>query len=466
MSKDPAATSISDAHPRVFLGLTEVSGYYAQLRKGFLELGIKCVHIPLQGHRFAYEEASDLGWPARLARHFVVKRASLSERSRIARALWLVPVLVTRAILFIWAISRFDVFILGGGSSFFRFWDLPVLRLLGRRVVYVLHGTDARPAYLDGNFYQERHALDRQHANTHPLVDDELIDACVAATRTRRRDVAWIERYANIVVCGPGFAQLLEQPFVNFASIGIPFAAPPRLSVGARPPDGRVRILHATSDTIGRGTHLTEKMIQGLVERGLPIDFVLITGQPHQVVLQELNICDFVIDGQWADTPMAGFGTEAASFGKPVVMGGYYADNVSRDMPADTIPPTCFTLPEQMQESVERLVESASYRTELGERLRTFVKENLTPKNVAKKYLCLLSGDVPKSWWNSTHDNPYYLGGGMPASRISKIVQAIVQRHGTGGLSLDHNPELRQMLLDFVGKISDSPVPCAEHRIG
>ncbi len=452
MSRSP---STNQRAPRIFLGLTEVSGYYAQLRKGFAELGIECVHIPIQAHRFAYDEAQDMGWPARLARFFVKSRVSVPEAARWRRRAWLVPVTITRVILFIWAVRRFDVFIMGGGSSFFRFWDLPVLRWLGRRVIYVLHGTDARPAYLDGSFYQERHAATRQSDLDPPPLDDEFIDAYVAATTIRHRDVRWIERHAETVVCGPGFAQLLDKPFVNFAAIGIPFSPPDTRLPKPRPPDGRVRILHATSDMVGRGTRITRGLIEELVGRGLPIDFIVMTGQPHLRVLEELQACDFVVDGQWADTPMAGFATESARFGKPVVMGGYYAANVRRDMPPETIPPTCFTTPDQMQATIERLVMDAEYRRQVGEDMRRFVLEAWTPKSVAAKYLQLLEGSAPASWWNDPHRNLYHLGGGLSGDRIRAIVRAIVARYGERALLLEHNPALRGMLMAFVRETRD-----------
>ena len=435
---------------RIFLGLTEVSGYYAQLRKGFVALGLDCVHIPMQSHRFAYEEDSGSVWQARVVRSIVQRRVRLPEAARLRRATWLLPLVFARVLLFAWVVRNFDVLILGGGSSFFRFLDLPLLRLFGRRVIYVFHGTDARPAYLDGGFYLERHAEQRRFALDPPALDDDYIDAFVAATRMRYRDTRWVERHADVVVCGPGFGQLLRKPFVNFAAIGIPFA-PAREPVPApRESDGNVRILHATSDMVGRGTRHTRRIIEELQAEGLPIEFVILTGQSNTRVLDELQKCDFVVDGQWADTPMAGFATEAARFGKPVVMAGYYAEFVAHDMRADTIPPTCFTVPQEMKTTIRRLVVDSAWRQQVGTELREFVLKHWTPEAVAAKFLELLEGPGPEHWRNDPLKNRYFLGGGISAARIAEIVRAIVARHGERALLLDHNPELRDALLRFV----------------
>ena len=40
---------------RIFLGLTEVSGFFSRLKLGLDELGIPCEYVTLQQHRFAYD---------------------------------------------------------------------------------------------------------------------------------------------------------------------------------------------------------------------------------------------------------------------------------------------------------------------------------------------------------------------------------------------------------------------------
>jgi hypothetical protein len=445
--------------PRVFLGLTEVSGYYAQLRKGFVELEIECVHIPIQSHRFAYDEARHLCWPARLSRVFVKRRIETPESDRLGRRLWLIPVIVSRLLLFFWALRHFDVFIMGGGSSFFRFLEFPILKFLGKKIIYVLHGTDARPAYLDGSFYETRHVPERSRTLEPPELDDAFVDSYVSTTRTRQRDVRWIEAYADVVICGPGFAQLLEKSFVNFATVGIPFTPPANMAVTEQKRSDRVRILHATSDMIVRGTKYTSRIIDELKAEGLPIDFVIMTGQPNARVLEELAQCDMVVDGQWADTPMAGFATEAAWMGKPVVMGGYYAKFVRRDMPAAAIPPTSFTLPEDMKETIRTLVTNESHRVEVGLRMKQFAHETWSAKEIASRFLRLTGDQPPADWVNDSFQNQYFLGGGISAARIVENVKAIIARHGLRGLCLDHNVHLRDELVRFAdqGGLASGP---------
>src|SRR5688572_28302748 len=117
--------------PRVFIGLTEVSGYYSSLRRGFEALGIPAVHVPLLAHSFRYDTTRSPHAVVRFAQYCVARRVSLSSRTSAHGFIWLSMVVASRTLLFAWAVGKFDVFILGGGSSFFGFRELPVLRLLG-----------------------------------------------------------------------------------------------------------------------------------------------------------------------------------------------------------------------------------------------------------------------------------------------------------------------------------------------
>ena len=134
---------------RIFVGLTEVSGYYSRLHRGLLELGLEADFFSLQDHKFGYGAGGN-AWPARLARRAVQSRVRNSGSTWVMRCFSLVAVAFTRLIFLGWALCRYDVFLMGGGSSFFQFRELALMRLLGRRVIYTFHGTDSRPAWMDG----------------------------------------------------------------------------------------------------------------------------------------------------------------------------------------------------------------------------------------------------------------------------------------------------------------------------
>ena len=84
-----------------------------------------------------------------------------------------------------------------------------------------------------------------------------------------------------------------------------------------------IRILHSPSSPEVKGTYLIRQAINALKAKGYPIDYVEIMGKPNTVVIAELEKCDFIVDQLYSDTPMSGFATEAAFFGKTAVVGGY-----------------------------------------------------------------------------------------------------------------------------------------------
>ena len=108
-----------------------------------------------------------------------------------------------------------------GDGSFFSLRELPLLRLLGKRIVFVLHGTDARPPYMDGA---------DMAASAHRSISD-----CAALTALKKKKIRRIEQHADVVLCHPLYSHFLERPYVRALSIGMPLLAstlkPARYSV-------------------------------------------------------------------------------------------------------------------------------------------------------------------------------------------------------------------------------------------
>ncbi|HEX2060497.1 MAG TPA: hypothetical protein VHK90_07130, partial [Thermoanaerobaculia bacterium] len=193
--------------PRVFMGLIEVSSYYTNLKRGFDELGIDSVFVDFGRHPFGFNAPPH--WATRAM-------ARLWNGHETRRGLgFLVRRLVNgllRVVLLASAIVKYDVFIFGYLSSFFRYRELPLLKLLRKKIIYVFHGSDSRPPYADG--YQ---------------VDSMDLAQMIRATAERKAAIRTIERYADAIVCTPIHTQLHERPVVKYQSLGLPIihTAPP-----------------------------------------------------------------------------------------------------------------------------------------------------------------------------------------------------------------------------------------------
>lgn len=420
--------------PRVFLGLTEVCGYYSNLRHGFTELGVRSEFVALEEHPFQYGDQPSnriIQWAQRSTRRRLI------ARTRPARLWWGAVDLAARVLLFTWATASFDVFIFGFGTTFFRNLELPLLKLMGKRIVYVFHGSDERPPYLSGYV---------MGGTARPSTD-----AGIAMTGAMKDRIRRIERYADVVVSHPLSAHLHERPIVPFLSVGIGYrmASIPRGELHAS--NGTVRILHAPSRPEAKGTPRVRAAVASLLAKGHHIELVEIVNRPNADVLQELARCDLVVDEVWSDTPMAGFAAEAACYGKPAVVGGYGWDLLREMVPAERFPPSHICHPDALEAAIERLVVDAEYRRELGEQARLFVESRWTCRKVAEAYLELIEGDSLKRWLCDPKGRLYLQGCGMDEQGVRQSVRAFIERGGRTALQIGDRPDWEDAFVRFAG---------------
>jgi hypothetical protein len=425
---------------RVFIGLTEVAGYFGNLAKGLDELGIETTVVDLYAHPFQY--AGDAGHTDRFVRFY----RSLGRRRRLARVgqgfstFWWASLQKACVLaILIKAVLTCDAFIFSSNTTFFRYLELPFLRLLGKRLIFVFTGSDHRPSYMDGESIAS--------------VDDRGIARCFALTRRIKSQLRKIERQADVIVGHHLSAHLHERRFVPFLLLGIPFTTTTRPGAeGEEPGPGPIRIVHAPSTPRQKGTPEIRRAIEALRAEGHAIDFIELIGKPNRVVLDELSRCDFVVDELYSDTRMAGLATEAAFFGKPTVVGGYARD---ADLaiegvysPAD-FPPVHFCHPEGIEDAIRKLISDAPYRLELGRRAREFVTRSWSPNQVARRYVALIENDIPDSWMFDPRDIRYMSGTGLPESVTRAVVRRLVDMLGPSALCLSDKPELERALLQF-----------------
>lgn len=279
------------------------------------------------------------------------------------------------------------------------------------------------------------------------------ISAVIAESRRRKARVELAERYADWIVALPASAHFHSRPFVNFLRLGIPFAAAedePEGERAAHPFAGSgVRILHAPSDPVFKGSPVIRRCIDSLRAEGHAIDYAEVTGRPHREVVEAIRACDLVVDSVYSDTPMAVLATEAAFFGKPTVITGYFAACIREELAADLIPPTAFDVPDELIATVRRLVVDERERRRLGDLARRFVREQWAPERVAERLMRLIDDDVPPDWVVTPSDLRYVHGWGLSEDDARKAVKAVLEAGGPSSLLLDHEPPMRERVIRF-----------------
>lgn len=421
--------------PRVFIGLTEIAGFYGNLAAGLRAAGAQATFVDLERHPFEYA-TGDQTWIIRLAR-WTARRTSGARGGFFG---WIVLSKLAHrmalAALFTWAVIRHDAFIFGFRTSFFRLRTLPLLHWLGKKVIFVFNGSDARPPYIDGADMDPARGLS--------------IDDCIRLTRGKKRQITKIERWSTAVVSHALYLHLFERPAAGFQIMGLAqrLAAdyPP---VEPEPPEPPIRILHSPSNPTVKGSDVIRAAVSRLIADGLPLQLVEIRDMPNRVVHEQLQTCHFVVDQLYSDGPMLGFAAEAALYGKPAVVGSYGWDEIERLMPAGHRAPVERCHPDDVESAIRRLATDAAHRRRLGLAARRFV-EAWAGETVARRYLRLLDGERPPDWMCDPSAVRYVQGVGLSEMRAQEIVAAVIRKAGIGALQIGDKPQLEAAFRQFV----------------
>lgn len=341
------------------------------------------------------------------------------------------------------AVRRSEVTIfLGCGDLLPGFLERRLAKWMGRRTINVFLGSASRPVILGGSGL---HMADKSPAGMRKLAKK---------LRRQERRVRQIAAICDEIVENPLCSQFQPGPCVDWFRLGFPSGG--ELFGDVSPWQGEassetVTILHCPSKPRIKGTDRIRAAIELLREEGLPINYVEITGMPHAEVLKRLAECDFVIDELYSDSPLAGFASEAAWFGKPAVVGGYGWDVLERLPSGEWLPPSLTCRPEELEKTVRNLILNRELRTELGARAREYLDRFLGSPAYVERFDKALCGDVPCEWYFDPRDISYVHGLGQNEQDLRRGLRRYVDTFGVEGLCFGE----RQDLVDAVRSLID-----------
>jgi hypothetical protein len=411
-----------------------------RLKRGFDELGMDVVFVNLEPSPFAYGEDDMTAVPrvVPLIRRMRRLERRLSGRGLPLRVAVRVAELPLRLVLFVWAVHRFDVFVLGYRSTFLLFADLPLLRLLGKRVIAVFFGSDERPPFMDG------------------YVAPGLSAAQLTRrTRAQHLMVGVFDRFADVVVSAPNSSQFWHRPLVVYQVLGNPVERSTDVALVDAPEGSRpVRVIHASSNLRAKGTARVREAVANVTAAGVPLDYREIRGVTNQVLQEAMAEADIVVDQAYGDTPYAMLPAEAALLGKPVVVGGYGWDRLRRYLPDDFVwPAVCH--PDELEATITELALDPERRSAVGRASQAFIEKAWAPVAVARRYALLIDGDPPAAWMFDPRTVEFPYGNGVSATEVAANVAAVVGERGAAGLCLDDKMHLRDTLLRIAGLAAD-----------
>lgn len=418
---------------RIFIGMWEVAGCFTHLEEGLQRLGHDVRFVNVKDQFQVQTDADQAPWFIKTHRQAINWHGYSNRRRPLYWAITKLWLSLTSFYLFLWALLRFDVFIFSARLSFFRGrHDLPFLKLLGKKVYFVFHGSEIRPPYINAARMYMGYSLSQ----------------AIREAAKMKHEINRIERYADAIVADPPFAHFLNWHTVALAYIGK--AAFDDVPLPEDNPDNqRIRILHIPSKRNVKGTTEIEATIQRLIDRGYPIDFKVITGVPHAEVRRIIGKCDFLIDNLYSDTNIGVVGGEAAQYGKPAIIAGYVWDELRRFLPEDRFPAAERCHPDNLETAIIKLIENPNYRRELGQQAKEWVNNNWMPETVATNMMTVINGQAPDYWYFDPNDIRYLHGHGLSDQKAREFVAKVIETGGVRALQLHDKPQLERLAIGF-----------------
>lgn len=412
---------------KIFIGFSEVAGYNSNLQKGFNALGIENDLITFGTHKFKYENDLNRSYIQRYIQYIASKYIGKNIFFMFLHT-------INKIVIFIFALFKYDVFIFSHHGSFLNFYDLPILKFFKKKIIYKFFGSDIRAPYINGGYFY----------------GDELChDTIENMTKNIYLKNKKVIKYADYIINNPAASHLLPREQINTFSIGFPMEI--NLNNEFIKEANVITILHAPSLKKQKGSDVIKLIIDELKKEGYNIQFIEIFNMPNSEVIKKLQICDFIIDEIFSDSPMAAFCTEAAYCGKPAIIGGYY-DNMKEEFGVNELPPSLYVNPLNIKDAVIKLIEDKDFRISLGEKAHKFVLKHNSPINVAKRYLKLINNEPEVNWIFNPNKISYIYGWGTSKNRLKEFLRDYVEDKGESALYLNHNPKLKQRFLDFINE--------------
>lgn len=416
---------------KIFIGHHEIAGIIESLEKGFSENSISAMGVLSSKHKYEYGNIRIRNKLVQVWQILGDVRNQAYNKSKIMFLLFFTLHWFFSFAVLAWAIFAFNVFIFTFGETITNTrFEIFLLKLLGKKIIFIYLGSDSRPPFVDGNYYGD-------------TVDIKKI---ISRSKSKKKQITFYEKYADAMINSPFTSQFSNRLAINWFSIGFAKELMPYQEFKMM---DKIRILHAPSNPKIKGTYYIDAAVQRLIDKGYRIDFIKINGVSNKVVVQELKKCDFVVDQVYSDTPLAGLASEAACLGKPSVVSGYAAGKISDICQEDDIPPSLYVLPDDLESAIERLICDHEYRKKLGEDAHSFMAKKWSRELVAKRILRVINDDIPEEWTFNPNDVIYLEGVGVSRKDSKDVIKKIIEQHGIKSLQLTDKPLLQRAYLEY-----------------
>ena len=371
---------------------------------------------------------------------------SISGRLGTVGKLLSEPILALRSLLIaVSAARKYRVLVMCGGALLTRHPNIELLayRLLSVRTIVKLHGSDARPWYVNGARIGD------------PAADNDLDRV---ASRVKRQAALFrsVNRWATTVVAFPGISHYFTRAIVDRTHLGK--ISPRQLATDLESSSQEVRrsrrepfrLLHAPTRPFAKGTDEIMRTVERLQQEGLEIELDLIQNASNSAVLEAISRADAVLDQLWCDIPAGSLSYEALSLGRPAIVGSWQARWLNKWYEgASSYPPTILIEPTELERTLADLVTDSDLYDEHVERIRVWQTDGGCQRRIAERWLRLLDGQIEEEWTFEAEQVDEVFFGFAPPATVQRFVLRLISRAGVGALALQHRPRLESEIVAF-----------------
>lgn len=350
---------------KVFIGGSEVANLVANYAKGFRALGLETYTVVGARNRL-YPNS-----------HYDVVLSELLERPS---ALSVLPGALGRSVrtrldatkAVVKMVATCDLFIYNtGGSLLPAYLDYRLIKRAGKKLVVDFLGSEIRHWYPYQSQMAEIGCLDRVRPFAEYITHHHYGDYAQMHERVRQA-----ERWADLILSQPGFAQLQTRPYMRVA-------VPLDLAQLKYTPQLREvpLVLHAPTSRGVKGTDHVLAAVAALQGEGLAFEFRLIEKMSHEALCALLEEADIVVDELYSDT-VGVLSAEAMATGN-VVLTSYFSDfaRVPEGCPALDVSAATLT------DTLRRVITDQGLRARLTGEGRRYVEQHNDGTAIARHIL-------------------------------------------------------------------------------
>ncbi len=272
---------------------------------------------------------------------------------------------------FFWSVFEYNTFHFYFGVTLLPFnLDLPILKLLGKKIIMSYCGSDVRLFEIErrrnpyislletGRNKPENDGKKKLRMLWHNFWVDkftagEIIYKSVLRMIPKRK----VDDSMFVSVDGVDTSEITPK----YASKKIP------------------KIVHAPTDEDLKGTKYLEKTLENLKEKGLSFEYMKINDRDHDEAMKDYRTADIIVD-QLLIGGMGKFSVEAMALGKPVVV--YLNEDIASELP--DVPIVNANI-HNLDEVLTELIQCPKKRKKIGKRARKFVENHCEKRDLLEE---------------------------------------------------------------------------------